>query len=317
MDDLLNTAPCGFLSSTDDGKITVVNATLLDILEYQAEELQEQHIESIMPIASRVFYQTHVLPLLKMHGRVDEIYLSLQTKSHKKVPVLVNVINWKCKEQIFNNWVFMPMHRRSEYEDKLIRLKKAAEEAQKALETKQAELVEVNARLEALSVTDRLTGLKNRHAFEENLSIQTALTERMSTPLSLLLIDVDHFKSINDTFGHPIGDKYLVEIAHILKRNSREGDFVARYGGEELAIILPNTDHLNALEVAERFRKAVESASWTERAITISIGVSTFSPEMISDHALLISLADQALYLSKERGRNRVTHANDLKNSNS
>lgn len=316
MDDLLNTAPCGFLSSTDDGKIMVINSTLLNILEYQSEELQGQHIESIMPIASRVFYQTHLFPLIKMHGKVDEIFLSLQTKSRNEVPVLINVIRRKRKGQFFNNWVFMPMHQRSEYEDQLVRLKKAAEETQKALETKQAELLEVNAKLETLTVTDGLTGLKNHRAFQENLSIQIALIKRIPIPLSLLFIDVDHFKNINDTFGHPIGDKYLVEIAHILQRNSREGDFVARYGGEEFAITLPNTDHLNALKAAEKFRKAVESISWEERAITISIGVSTFLPGAISDQALLISLADQALYLSKERGRNRVTHANDLKSSN-
>ncbi len=315
MEDLLNTAPCGFLSSTDDGKIMVVNTTLLNVLEYQSEELQGQHIESILPIGSRVFYQTHLFPLLKMHGKVDEIFLSLQTKSHNEVPALINAIRWKRKGEFFNDWVFMPMHRRSEYEDQLVRLKKAAEEAQKVLETKQAELLEVNARLEALTIIDGLTGLKNNRAFHENLSIQIALIKRIPAPLSLLLIDVDHFKSINDTFGHPVGDKYLIEIAQILQRSSREGDFTARYGGEEFAIILPNTDQMNAITAAEKFRNAVESALWAERVITISIGISTFLPETIGDKALLISSADRALYLSKERGRNCVTHASDLKSS--
>jgi diguanylate cyclase (GGDEF)-like protein len=315
MDDLLNTAPCGFLSSTDDGKIIVINSTLLNILEYQSEELEGRHIESILPIASRVFYQTHLFPLLKMHGKVDEIFLYLQTKSGRDVPMLINAIRQKRKGQIFNNWVFMPMYRRSEYEDQLVRLKKAAEETQKILETKQAELLEVNARLETLTVTDGLTGLKNYRAFQENLGVQIALIKRIPAPLSLLLIDVDYFKDINDTFGHPIGDKYLVDIAQILRRNSREVDFVARYGGEEFAIILPNTDHLNALKTAEKFRKAVESTLHAEKVITISVGVSTFLPEAVGSQAQLISLADQALYLSKERGRNRVTHADDLKSS--
>jgi diguanylate cyclase (GGDEF)-like protein len=313
LDYLLNTAPCGFLSTTDDGKIMLINSTLLNILEYHSEELQKQHIESILPIASQVFYQTHLFPLLKMHGKVDEIFLSLLTKSRKDVPMLINVIRRKRKGQIFSDWVFMPMYRRSEYEGQLVRLKRAAEEAQKILETKQAELLEVNAQLETLTVTDGLTGLKNYRAFQENLSIQISLIKRVPAPLSLLLIDVDHFKDMNDTFGHIIGDKYLVAIAQILQRNSRKGDFVARYGGEEFAIILPNTDQLNALKAAEKFRKAVESSSWAERAITISVGVSTFLPEAIGDQIKLISLADQALYVSKERGRNRVTHAYELK----
>ncbi len=329
MDDLLNTAPCGFLSSTDDGKIMAVNVTLLNILEYEPEELQGQHIESILPIASRLFYQTHLFPLIKMHGKVDEIFLSLQTKNKKEVPVLINGISRKSKGQIFNDWVFMPMHRRSEYEDQLVRSKKAAEEAaalkeqinaslaeaQKVLEAKQAELLEANARLETLTITDGLTGLKNHRGFQEDLSIQIAIIKRKPAPLSLLLIDVDRFKNINDTYGHPIGDKYLIKIARILRRNSREGDFAARYGGEEFAFILADTDPLNAIKVAEKFRKAVESTSWPGKAITISIGVSTLLPGAILDKALFISLADQALYLSKERGRNRVTHATDLKSS--
>jgi diguanylate cyclase (GGDEF)-like protein len=313
MDDLLNTAPCGFLSSTDDGTIVVANATLLDILEYPLEELQGKPVKSIMPVASQVFCQTHIFPLLKMHGRVDELYLSLWTKSRHEVPVLVNVMTWRYEGQLFNNWVFMPMRRRSEYEDQLIRLKKQAEEAQKALEAKQTELVEVNARLEILTVTDSLTGLKNRHAFEESLGSHIALADRMSAALSLLLIDVDHFKSINDTFGHPVGDKYLIDVAGVLGKNSRKGDFVCRYGGEEFAVILPDADHSSALKVAEKFREAVESASWEQRAITVSIGISTLSPGEIGDATLLVSMADQALYLSKQRGRNRVTHAADLK----
>lgn len=294
----------------------LINATLLDILEYLPEELQERNIESIMPIASRVFYQTHLFPLLKMHGEVHELFLSLQTKADRDVPLLVNVKRCKRKGQIFNDWVFMPMHRRSEYEGQLVRLKKAAEEAQSVLEAKQAELLEVNARLETLVVTDGLTELKNHYAFQENLSIQIALIKRRPSPLSLLLIDVDHFKSINDTFGHPVGDKYLFKIARILQDNSREGDFVARYGGEEFAIILPNTDRLSALKAAEKVRKCVESSSWAERAITVSVGVSTFPPEAIGDQLQLISSADQALYLSKESGRNCVTHADDIKCSN-
>lgn len=312
MKGLINTAPCGFLSSTDDGVIMAINSTLLDILEYQPEELQGQHVEAIMPTASRVFYQTYFFPLLKMDNKVDEIFLSLQSKSHKDIAMLTNAIRRKRKGQIFNDWIFMPMHRRSKYEDQLVRLKKAAEDAQKVLEIRQKEILKVNSKLETLAVTDGLTGLKNRRAFKENLSIQIALINRSPSPLSLLLIDVDHFKNINDTFGHPIGDEYLIQVANILRENSRDSDFVARYGGEEFAIILPATDKLSALLTAEKFRNAVESSAWAETAITISVGASTFTPKAIGDQRLLISLADQALYQAKNRGRNRVIHANDL-----
>ena len=175
--------------------------------------------------------------------------------------------------------------------------------------------MDLNATLESLTFTDGLTGLKNHRAFQEQLGSQIAIINPMPSPLSLLLIDVDHFKGINDTFGHPIGDEYLKETARILRSNSREGDFVARYGGEEFSVIPPNTDDQSALIVAEKFRKAVEFAPRSKRPITISIGGSTFPADTIGDKALLIASADRALYMSKERGRNRVTHAIDLESS--
>lgn len=328
MDDLLNTAPCGFLSFRDDGKILMVNATLLNILRYDSEGLKGDHIHSILSVASRLLFQTHLFPLLKLHGKMDEIYLSLRSKDGDDVPVLMNAIRNERNKKIFNDCILMPVRRRNEYEDPILRLKKAAEEATslinkvnasleetgKALDEKQTELLEANTRLETLATTDELTGLKNHRAFQENLSDQIALAERMLTPLSLLIIDVDYFKSINDTFGHPVGDRYLRTIADILQNNSRDVDFVARYGGEEFAILLPNTNQLSAMLVAEKLRKAIEAEPWVEKPVTASFGVSTLSGD-IRDKEQLIYLADRALYISKARGRNCLTHANDIKSS--
>jgi diguanylate cyclase (GGDEF)-like protein/PAS domain S-box-containing protein len=326
MDYLLNTAPCGFLSFTDDGKIKMVNATLLKILGYVPEELQGRNVESILPLASRRFFQTDVLPLLRLHGKRDELYLSLLSKGGDEVLVLINAIRHERNKQIFNDCILIPIHRHNEYEDHILRLKKAADEATnlinkvnasleetgKALSVQQTEFLESNTRLEALATTDELTGLKNHRAFQEALSDQIALAERMSSSLSLLIIDVDHFKNINDTFGHPVGDKYLRKIAEILQRNSRKVDFVARYGGEEFAVILPNTSQLSAMLLAEKLRKAIEDEPWLEKPVTASFGVTTLSGE-VSDKVQLINAADQALYISKARGRNCLTHANDIK----
>ncbi len=328
MDYLLNTAPCGFLSFTDDGKINMVNVTLLKILGYSPEELQGQNIELILPVASRLFFQAEVLPLLKLHGKRDEIYLSLQSKSGGEVLMLINGIRQERNQQACNDLILMPINRHNEYEDHIIRLKRAAEvatslinkvnasleETGKALDVKQTELLEANTRLETLATTDELTGLKNFRAFQEKLTDQIALAERMLTPLSLLIIDLDHFKGINDTFGHPTGDKYLRKIAGILKTNSRKVDFVARYGGEEFAVILPNTNQLSAMLLAEKLRKAIEVEPWPEMPVTASFGVSTLSKD-IRDKTQLVYSADQALYISKARGRNCLTHANDIKAS--
>lgn len=171
------------------------------------------------------------------------------------------------------------------------------------------ELKALNERLEDLAVTDGLTGLKNHRAFREYLNKQFKVSLQRGQAISLVLLDVDKFKQLNDTFGHPAGDEVLKQVAQILQQNSRENDFVARYGGEEFVIVLPGAGGEVASEVAERLRLAIEHAAWQYRAVTASFGVSTFVPGM-SDVQILIDEADKALYQSKMEGRNRVTFWN-------
>lgn len=165
----------------------------------------------------------------------------------------------------------------------------------------------MNARLEELATTDGLTGLKNRRTLLERLEDFLGLCRRFPQPLSLLLINVDHFKKINDTYGHPAGDQCLVALANLFRNNSRSIDTVARYGGEEFALLLPNTDKGGSLTVAEPLRGAVEAYSWPNHPVTVSVGASTLTPQ-ITTTDLLLGSADQALYHSKQTGRNRVTH---------
>ncbi len=179
------------------------------------------------------------------------------------------------------------------------------------LEEYQLRLERTNARLRTLSVTDDLTGLNNRFAFEEELHNEFQLARQCDSPLSLLFLDADHFKFYNDEFGHPAGDDALRTIAGYLKENMRTGDFVARIGGDEFVIILPGTSRESACVLAERCRKALESATWPERPITVSIGISSLDGRII-DTNTLISEADQALYHSKASGRNQVSLTNDL-----
>ena len=322
MDVLLDTAPCGFISSTYGGIVLAVNATLLHLLEYEPGEEVGLPIDAFLPFSSRILYQTYLLPLLEMHGRADEVMLSLQSRSGKTLPMLINAARHERDGMLVDDWILMPMRRYLQYEDEILRSRKAAEEAvwrrnqaihaledaHVALEAKQAELVEVNRRLAVLATSDGLTGLKNRRAFQESLTSQIALAERVPFPLSLLMIDVDHFKRINDTYGHPLGDLYLQKVARLLTDHSRVTDVVARYGGEEFAIILPSANAQHAVTTAEKLRGVVETATWEASAITISIGASTLSQDIYND-TLLIATADQALYLSKSNGRNRVVHA--------
>ncbi len=171
----------------------------------------------------------------------------------------------------------------------------------------QSNLEAANTKLRLLAVTDGLTGIYNRAAFNEKLADGYDRATRYSHLLSVIMLDVDHFKLFNDTFGHPAGDDVLQTVAKSLSATVRSTDVVARYGGEEFAIILPDTDFAGAMVLAERCRRAVATAMWDKRSVTVSVGVSTLTPETANASALLQE-ADQALYRSKQTGRNRVNH---------
>jgi len=184
-------------------------------------------------------------------------------------------------------------------------------EAQKAqLEEANQRLAEANLRLEALAVTDGLTGLKNHRAFQDRLTEEFARSRRYAHPMSVLLLDVDHFKQYNDTFGHPAGDQILKRVADMLQMSARATDFVARYGGEEFAVILPETNADSAQEAAERIRAAIASHRGLG-GLTVSTGIASLHVATESP-AALVEEADKALYISKSLGRNRITHHDGL-----
>lgn len=177
------------------------------------------------------------------------------------------------------------------------------------LEFQKSQLEQTNRELESLATTDGLTNLKNRRTFSAKLADEHARAMRYHPPLSLLLLDVDHFKEFNDTFGHLAGDAVLRSVASALEHTARDTDLTARYGGEEFALILPQTDEAGAMVIAERIRTALDGRSWDLRPITVSIGVCTLSLATPTPESM-VACADRALYRSKETGRNRATHGN-------
>ena len=177
------------------------------------------------------------------------------------------------------------------------------------LEHQKQALEEANAELERLATTDGLTGLKNHRAFRDHLSGEISRARRFGAPLALVLLDVDHFKQYNDTFGHPAGDDVLRRVAHLLQAHVRETDIVARYGGEEFVLLLPQTDRAGALALTERIRRAIEGGPWPQRPVTASFGVALLG---LGSEAVLVAEADAALYRSKNGGRNRVTCAPEI-----
>jgi diguanylate cyclase (GGDEF)-like protein len=179
-----------------------------------------------------------------------------------------------------------------------------------------AELERQNARLAELAVTDGLTGLRNRRCFFETLDAALSLARRLGQPLSVAMLDVDHFKSYNDSFGHPAGDDALRMVAETLSLGVRCHDLAARYGGEEFIVLLPATAAAPAHALAERLRADIEARTWTSRGITASFGVATLNPGT-TDGLSLVDAADAALYRSKQAGRNCVTHHDDLADARS
>jgi diguanylate cyclase (GGDEF)-like protein len=178
------------------------------------------------------------------------------------------------------------------------------------LELMHAELQRQYARLAEAAVSDGLTGLKNRRHFREMLDAGFSLACRKKLPLSVVMIDVDHFKHYNDTYGHPAGDAALADLGRLLRDNARDHDVVARYGGEEFVILLAATDASSALTVCERLRSLIETRPWPLRPITASFGIATLSHRSLNPMHL-VDEADRALYASKHAGRNRVTHFED------
>ena len=175
----------------------------------------------------------------------------------------------------------------------------------------QEQLERQNARLAELATTDDLTGLANRREFRRTIETSLALARLQGQPLSLILLDIDHFKDFNDTFGHQAGDEALRMLARALRSSCREHELAARFGGEEFAVVLLGAGPEEAWGSAERIRAALAESPWAHRPLTASFGIATSGPEA-SCLTELVERADAALYASKRAGRDRITHRDDV-----
>jgi two-component system, cell cycle response regulator len=183
-----------------------------------------------------------------------------------------------------------------------------------ALEQSNQELKASNAQLEEQATTDEKTGLANYRVFGQKLREEFLRAERYGTALSLVMLDLDDFKRVNDRFGHPAGDRVLREFAILVRGGARATDVPARYGGEEFAMILPHTEGERAERVAERLRAAVADFTFLDPEhrirVTVSAGVATYpSTAGIGSAEALVAAADRALYAAKKAGKNRVVVA--------
>ncbi|MFI2131620.1 sensor domain-containing diguanylate cyclase [Lysinibacillus fusiformis] len=325
MEQRLNDAPCGFLSITHEGVIAEVNHTLLNWIGFEQVDLLQQHLEILLSTANKLIFHSYFYPMINLEQQVEELFIHLKHKEGMAIPFLMNARLYKEDTVERIDCILVKMQKRIDYEQELRSAKKlleaAYQEKEQALanleqihveiEQQQAKLLAVNATLIELSETDKLTGLKNRRFFQDKLEQQLNSYYESAKPFSLCILDIDHFKKVNDTFGHQVGDDVLAQLAQLLTQRARKEDTVARYGGEEFVMILPDTEIAAAKEVGEQIRKTVAFDHWPAGQVTISIGMATVTLE--DTGTTLLKNADDALYASKKNGRNQVTHFFDMK----
>jgi len=193
----------------------------------------------------------------------------------------------------------------------MLRIKRLQDE----LDEKNRELEEANRQLRKLSITDGLTGLFNHRHIHELLREEFERSARSSEPVAVVMLDLDHFKNVNDTHGHPTGDVILFETAEILRDTAREIDMLGRYGGEEFIAVLPDSDEEAAVRFAERVRERMDAHTFRdgekEVRMTLSCGAAALPASGVDSPSALLKLADEALYRAKAGGRNQVVRASE------
>jgi len=307
---VMDSSPAAMVMVDEKSEIVRINKSAESLFGYTREGLIGKKIETLVPSGSHATHRSQRTAYLQNpEARPMGVGRNLQAvrKDGSEFPVEIGLNPIRLKDETFVLCSVVDLTIQKQTEEQLRRL---------ALE-----LEDLNVQLSRLASIDKLTGLKNRRTFEEEFALQIQLMSRMAGILSLLMIDIDHFKRFNDRYGHLEGDEALKAVARILSENSRTTDVVARFGGEEFAVLLPDTAKLGAIRLGERFRAAIHDHTWDKRQLTISVGASTVSFEEgvitreLDFRTRLLSEADRALYHAKDTGRDRVIHIFDIESS--
>jgi diguanylate cyclase (GGDEF)-like protein/PAS domain S-box-containing protein len=309
---LIENSPTAMILVDHRGMIQIANREAARIFGYSKNDLLNQCIEVLLPdkiksIHAQMREDYTVNPQSRPMGTGRDL-LGQHKKGHL-IDVEVGLNPIKTKRGTFILSTIIDLTQRKHSEESMIHLTEQLEESIQ-------ELTE-------LASTDSLTQLNNRRAFSNHLTNSLQTSARVRGQISLLLIDIDDFKSYNDSYGHPAGDHLLIEIAGMLKRISRVDDFIARIGGEEFAVVLPNTGRDASVRISKRYLKAFSATNWPRRPVTASIGAASYlfkhteTEDLLKISEKLLQEADQALYASKTRGKNQVNHFETLLDSNS
>jgi len=286
--EIINSAFDGIITMDENGNISSANPAACTMFGYREDELIDNNIAILAADSEQRFDSAY----MKRYVRVMKRFFMAEPRemlTRRKDGTLFTMELCGSGKKLQDKWLYTGICRDV---------------------TERKMMIE---KLEELATTDALTGAYNRGHFNHTIEDEFKRSTRYKLPLSLIIMDADHFKSVNDDYGHPAGDAFLIALANELKKLVRDTDIAARFGGEEFAVILPQTDIDEAMILAERIRAGVEKMSiehdGQKITRTVSVGVSTLKEgETKSTHQLL-TVADQALYIAKESGRNRVVKA--------
>lgn len=313
-------APSGQVIVDEQGLILQANQTLSDWMALPVSYLYNRPASELFTPEARMLYLGLLAYRVAEDGAADEVHLTLRVEGDAPLPVLCSARQMTHQSADLVLLSMLPIARKDSLERELIQ---ARQEAQLALEEKNAVIAELKSvrsalesqREELKSLTmrlghearsDALTGLPNRCHFDSVLQqlLLTLAVNRGPASLSVALLDVDHFKPVNDQYGHAVGDRVLQQLAQLLSSQLRGRDLAARIGGEEFALLMPDTSHAEASVAMDRLRRAIEIYPWQPVPITVSIGLTSFRAGDTQDS--LMARADAALYSAKHQGRNRV-----------
>ncbi len=286
--------PVACMTVDNSGNVMEWNEMSTRLYGYEPwESFGNNVVDLIAPVQSRQVTDETLKETARLGEKAEAVELHVRGKGGKPIWVLSKALTLTNAEGEVVGLIIssVDITDRKRAEAKVLA-------SQKLVARQKRKLEQANTWLKNLATTDALTGIHNHRAFQDFLQTVFAGSKRSGEPLSLLLLDVDKFKSVNDDFGHPAGDAVLSQLAVILRSSARKSSFVARYGGEEFAIVLPGAGAVEAVRAAERHRSAIEQSSWSFRQVTASFGVATLTAEMNSPSELIKS-ADTASLLFK------------------
>lgn len=283
----INHLPCGCLITSPDRKILSINQYFSATMGWHPEALADQNINLVFNKATQLFCESYVLPMVFREAQCLEVLITLSSPDGATFPKVANVRKMPDGNLA---WVFLE----AESRNRLF----------KELETAQIAIQQQSEQLELLASTDELTGLSNRRDLEISAKRVLLDADRGAVAVSLVMLDIDRFKSVNDTHGHDIGDQVIRALADVLKSTCRENDIVARLGGDEFVCVLNNTDTSEATALCNRIQEAVAGIRVNACQITVSIGLVIKPHNRQVAFPEMLSLADQCMYIVKENGRN-------------